>query len=248
MPAERPSGFTLVEMLIAMGIGLVILLGAAAMLGGAGDNYTRIGGGVETGREARAALNQLAEDLATAHFHPDCVFQAGEKDWRLDRIGFLSLQPADAQSLDGHTGDLCAIHYYPKDLRIGGHTVRCLMRGMRESRETFSALRKGEIAQLFTPRDADEPIAIGIISFTARPKLRDADGSWKNRGPSGSQPPEAVEVRLITARRQLSAHLHNSADWDGSGKSSFGPPEAAADNRELEIHSTLIRHGHDASR
>jgi prepilin-type N-terminal cleavage/methylation domain-containing protein len=143
-PAPRKSpGFTLVELLSSMVIGSIILLAAASLLGSSGDGYERVGGGVATEREARALVTQLTSDLATARFHKDGVIEASTKSWPDDRLGFLSLQPVQAQSDNGRIGDLCAVHYYIDDITIGGKTVRCLMRGFRESVETFKALESG---------------------------------------------------------------------------------------------------------
>ncbi|OYV03638.1 MAG: hypothetical protein CFE26_21105, partial [Verrucomicrobiales bacterium VVV1] len=247
---HQSSGFTLIELLVSMAIGTAVLLMAVSVLGRTGDGYDRIGGGVSAEREARAVLSQVSSDLTTARFNKDQVFEKGASGWIKDRIGFLALQPADAQSTEGRIGDLCAVHYYVKDLETEGRIVRCLMRGFRESAETFDAVKGGSIAPLFVPRDRDEPIAFGVVSFEARPRTRDETGNWQDWNVGQSTYPQAIELKLILARRDLSGKLSTAADWDGLGTTGklLGTPEEASRNRSLETFGSLIRFGNDEVR
>ncbi len=247
---HRQRGFSLIELMVSMGIGSVILLVAATMLGSTGDGYERVGGGVAAEREARALLGQLAADLSTAVYHEDMVISKGQGRWALDRVGFLALQPPDAQSESGRVGDLCAVHYYVKDLTMGGKTVRCLMRGFRESAETFDALRSGNLSEVITAEDpADDAIAFGIVAFEARPVNRDADGSLSTWDAASERGPDALQVRLIIARRELAAKLSGPGDWDGGGQagSLLGDPAQVERSGGLETYGTLIRFGHHES-
>ncbi|MDP3850535.1 MAG: prepilin-type N-terminal cleavage/methylation domain-containing protein [Luteolibacter sp.] len=245
----NPRGFTLIELLSAMTIGTIILLAAASLLGSSGDGYERVGGSMAAEREARAIITQLRADLATARFHKDGIIQSSSKSWPDDRLAFLGLQPAQAQSEDGLLGDLCAVNYYIKDLPIGGKTVRCLMRGFRESADTFAALQNGKLSLLFSPQgNIDEPVAFGVVSFQARPKSRDAAGGWIDWVKNDSTGPEAFDVRLVIARRDLAGRLRQAADWDGGGTagSQLGQPSEARRNPNLEVYETRIRFGdHD---
>lgn len=247
---HQHSGFTLIELLVSMAIGTAVLLLAVSVLGRTGDGYDRIGGGVSAEREARAVLSQVSSDLTTARFHTDQVFEKGSSGWNKDRIGFLALQPADAQSTEGRIGDLCAIHYYVKDLITEGRTVRCLMRGFRESAETFDAVKASSIPSLFSPRDRDEPIAFGVVSFEARPKTRDEAGNWQDWNLGQATYPQAVELKLVLARRDLSGKLSTTDDWNGLGTTGklLGNPEDVARNRSLETFGSLIRFGNDEVR
>lgn len=244
------SGFTLIELLASMAIGTIVLLLAVGVLGRTGDGYDRVGGGVSAEREARAVISQISSDLSTARHQADQVFEVNGTGWAKDRIGFLALQPADAQSTAGRIGDVCAIHYYIKDLVTGGRTVRCLMRGFRESADTFDALKSGGITPLFAQRTMDEPIAFGVVSFEARPKTRDASGRWQDWVKSSGLSPQAVELKLVVARRELASKLSSTSDWDGGGAAGklLGNPEDAGKNRGLETFGSLIRFGNDEVR
>ncbi len=248
--SRQSPGFTLIELLVSMAIGTVVLLMAVSVLGLTGDGYDRIGGSVSTEREARAVLSQVSSDLTTARFHKDQLFEKTSVTWPKDGMGFLALQPTDAQSTEGRIGDLCAIHYYVKDLETEGRVVRCLMRGFRESAETFDAVKNGSIIPLFAPRDRDEPIAFGVVSFEAKPKSRDEAGLWKDWTSDQPTQPQAIELKLVLARRDLTGKLSTSADWDGGGTTGklLGKPEDAARNRGLETFGSLIRFGNDEVR
>ena len=237
-PRQSHQGFTLVEVMLAMTIGMVVILLAISMLGRGQEDYERIGGGVGAEREARAVLTQLTADLQAARFHPDLVFEKSTAAWPADRLGFFSLQAAEAQSTAGQLGDLCAIHYYLKDLVIEGKAVRCLMRGFRDSNDTFAALNKDEVPTLFTPAERDEPVAFGVVAFSARPKTRAAEGVWQDWVKSPTVPPDALELSLTVARRELAGRLTTTAAWDGGGKGA-----KAITKRNLEVYSTLIRFG-----
>jgi prepilin-type N-terminal cleavage/methylation domain-containing protein len=250
-PPRHRGGFTLLELLVTMAIGSVLLLVAATMLGRAGDSYSQGSGSVAAEREARAVLTQMGEDFAKAVWHKDNVFEAGGEGWKRARTGFLSLQPEDAQSEDGRSGDLCAVHYYVKDIQVGDTTVRCLMRGFRESGEVFPALKAGSLTPMFAEEDTDEPVAFGVLSFEATPLKREADTGtlipWSPTDTSGGDPllegPDFLRLRLVVARRELLGKLVTTSDWDSS--SLRGDPLKATENRNLETYEVLQRFGND---
>lgn len=251
----RSRGFTLIELMCSMAIGMVILLAAAAMLGSSGDGYDRIGGSVASEREARALITQLATDLKTARFHKDEVIETASATWPRHRLGFLTLQPSQAQTKEGRIGDLCSVRYYVRDLAIGGRKVRCLMRGFNESDETFKALRNERVGPLFDepdsadPENPDEPVAFGVVSFEARPKTRNAEGKWIDWVKNDTTPPDGLEVKLVIARRDLASKLKESSDWDGTGSAGklLGKPDKADENKNLEIYGTILRFGNHAT-
>ena len=244
------SGFSLVELMFSMAIGSIILVLAASMLGSSGDGYERVGGTVASEREARALVSQLSADFSTAQFHKDMKIDKSSASFPADGIGFLSLQPSEAQSTAGKIGDLCAVNYYVKDLQVGGKTLRCLMRGFRESKETFDGLLNDKVAPLFQAKPTiDEPVAFGVVSFEARPKSIDATGNridWVKNDVTG---PDLFELRLVIARRNLVGKLKQAADWDGTGSAGklLGTPANLDRNPNLEVYETTIRFGNHAS-
>jgi prepilin-type N-terminal cleavage/methylation domain-containing protein len=244
-PAHRQRrGFSLVEMLVTMTIGSILLFIAATMLGRAGDSYDRGSGSVSAEREARAVLTQIAGDLSKAEWHKDTKFESKGEGWKQGKLGIFSLQPDDAQSTDGRNGDLCAVNYYVKDIKVGTAMVRCLMRGFRESSTVFPALRAGDSSMLFEEDPADEPVAFGVLSFEVEPVVRDGTGKWDTWIEGTTTGPQALRLRLVIARRELLGKLTTVQDWNSSPLR--GKPEDAANSPNLEVYEAIQRFGNDA--
>lgn len=244
-PPSHRCGFTLMEVLVTMAIGSVLLFIAATLLGGAGDTYNRGSGSVSAEREARALLTQMSEDFAKAEWHPETIFTTEGEGWKKSRAGFLSLQPSDAQSEEGRIGDLCALQYYVKDIKVGDATVRCLMRGFRESAVVFPELRSGEFKSLFGEEVTDEPVAFGVLSFEITPLEKDpTTGRLSTWSKDPNQPVDMIRIRLVIARRELLGKLTTTRDWDSS--EFRGDPKEAIHNRDLEVYEVIQRFGNDA--
>lgn len=242
---KKHSGFTLIELVVSMGIGMIILLLAVTSLNSASTGYGRNTDGISAEREARAVLTQIAEDLSKAVWHKDTVVEKGTEPRRRDKIGFLFLQPADAQTEAEHIGDLCATVYYVADLATGGREVRCLMRGFRGSEETFEAIRSDDVASLFDAVESDEPISIGVLSFEVSPLERQEGGGWTDwidqRTTDSDDPfasaPQGVKLRLVVARRELMAKLRASEDWDQSPL--IPKPDLDNESKQVEVYEIL---------
>lgn len=252
-PPPSRRGFTLVELSCSMGVGSIVLLLAASMLGSSSDGYQKISSNIANAREARAIISQLNSDFATAKFHPSQIIETPPSSRPSHRLGFLSLQAPLAQSEQGRIGDLCAVNYYLANLQLGDQTVRCLMRGMRESADTYAALKTQSTCSLFEKQpERDEPIGFGVVSFEVKSKMRDPAGQWIDwsyNATNTSTAPEALALRLVIASQSLCAKLKSSDDWDGSGANSkfLGNPEDAVTHPNLEIHEMLIRFGNHES-
>lgn len=240
----RTYGFTLVELMFSLAVGAVILLAAAAFLGSSADGYAKVGGSVSTERESRTLLGEISSELSSALFHEDMKIQRAGDTWPTAEFGFLTLRPADAQASNNQIGDLCAVHYYLKDLRIGGRTVRCVMRGFRDSKQTFDALRDEEVDTLFTPDEvADEPIALRVVSFDVNPLVLDEEGKWADAPQPLVEAPVAVRVRLVIVRPSLSGRLATTTDWDGTSAMAareMGEPTEARSNKHLQVFESII--------
>ena len=236
-----------------MGVGSIVLLLAASMLGSSSDGYQKISSNIANAREARAIISQLNSDFATAKFHPSQIIETPPSSRPSHRLGFLSLQAPQAQSEQGRIGDLCAVNYYLANLQLGDQTVRCLMRGMRESADTYAALKTQSTGSLFEKQpERDEPIGFGVVSFEVKSKMRDPAGQWidwSSNATNTSTAPEALALRLVIAGQSLCAKLKSSDDWDGSGANSkfLGNPEDAVTHPNLEIHEMFIRFGNHES-
>ena len=237
----RPA-FSLLELLLAMSAGMMVLLIAAAALGDAGKKCGRVKGGIGVRREFRLGLEEWHADFAAAvsemptHSYVRQDHEAG------DRFGFFLLRPSSKQSDAGALGDLCAVIYYLKDFEWHGQVTRCLTRGLRESAEVYAAIKQGDEETLFEPRDADEPVMFGVVTFEARPKIRQA-GEWKDWDEKEAKKPQAVEWRIEVARRDLEQRLETSAQWD-----ELTGERKARDAKQIEVQSGITPFGHEAIR
>jgi prepilin-type N-terminal cleavage/methylation domain-containing protein len=243
------KGFSLIELMFAMAIGSITLILAGSLLNTAGTTYQRITETVSAENEARCLIDQLTADLATAIPHAETLIERSTASWPTDHLGLLFTQPPEAQDRTALIGDLCSVNYYLKDLKIGDQTIRCLMRGVTESRDTFIALREKSISSLFAPRlHLDEPVAFGVLSFVARPMTRNEQGKWIDFHETESQQLEALEVRLILARRNLIPKLKIPEDWNGIGQAEtlLGDPLTPETNKNLKVFSILLKFGHES--
>jgi prepilin-type N-terminal cleavage/methylation domain-containing protein len=251
MRGRDPAGFTLVEMMVSMAVGTIIILLAVSLLRTTSDGYDRNTGNMAAEREARAALTQAGEDLSKRIAGHELLAEGREGGWPQDRLGFLCLQPEDAQSRDERVGDLCAVVYYVRNLEIGRDTVRCLVRGFRGSGEVFPALEAGTVAALYEPQPQDEPIAFGVLAFEVEGLRREGrewarwQGSWRAQPVDPvAEPPAALRLRLVVARRELLGKLRDSGDWVGHPL--LGPPDEAERSKYLEVYEVIQALSHES--
>ena len=240
----QSSGFTLVELLFSIAVGAIILFAAVSFMGSSAEGYARVGGNVANERESRFLLTEITSELDAALFHKDMRIESAQAGWARTHFGFLTLRPADAQSVEDHIGDLCAVHYYLKDIPMGGRSVRCVMRGFRDSKQTFQALRENKVGDLFTVDDmADEPIALRALSFEVDPLVLDADGKWIEAPLPLTAAPAAIRVRLVVVRPSLAGRLATSADWDGTtamAARTLGNPDEARNHPDLQVFESIL--------
>ncbi|MFT4176885.1 MAG: prepilin-type N-terminal cleavage/methylation domain-containing protein [Luteolibacter sp.] len=237
----KSRGFTLVELMAAMAVSAVVLLGAAMLLSETLDHHERTSNRVSVHENARIGWNQLRADLEASVSHREAVFECPDTDWPRARLGMFRLLTDEMQQEEQRVADLGAVHYYLEDLTLQGKTVRCLMRGVRGSVDTFSALKEGETAELFVKRPVfDEPVMIGVMSFWVEPK-RWLSG-WVGWTRENESLPEALEVRVVAVSPRLAARLGNPADWNGEGRflKMLGRPEDAASNPDFEVFSAIF--------
>jgi len=234
--------FSLLELLLAMMAGLMVLLVAATALGDAGEKCGRLKAGAGARREFRLGLEEWRRDFASAVSGMPVHSYLRKNDEAGDRLGFLLLRPSSGQSEAGALGDVCAVIYYLKDFEWHGQVTRCLTRGLRESAEVYAAMKQGGEEALFEPRETDEPVMFGVVTFQARPKIREA-GEWKDWNDKEAKKPQAVEWRIEVARRELEQRLETSAQWD-----LLASERKPRDAMQIEVQSGIHAFGHEASR
>jgi hypothetical protein len=154
-------------------------------------------------------------------------------------VGFFLLRPIARQSEANGLGDLCAVLYYLKDIESAGRPVRCLVRGLRESAEVYAAIRQDGEEALFEPRETDEPVMFGVVTFDARPKVRKAD-AWVDWRVDEADSPQAIEWRVEVARRGLEQRLETAAQWDA-----LVSERQPRDAKQIEVQTGIAAFGHE---
>lgn len=249
---RRNQGFSLIELLVAMAIGAIVLLGASSFLASSSESYSRITGSISSERESRALIQQLFSEFPSSIFHEQMVVERDASTWPKGRVGFLCLMPADAQDPDQQIGDLCAVHYYLADLELNGKLTRCVMRGFSDSHLVFDALKSDDLSPLFVPNlDADEPVAMNVLSFEAVPQAIDeATGRWLDMPLPIDSAPAGFKLRLIVARRSITGRLQTTADWDGTSAMAardLGDPDEPERSTHLEVFESFVPFGRYAA-
>lgn len=260
---RRSRGFTLLELLVAitvLSLLLVILLGmveASTQLWRANENR------VDAYREARAAINRIANDLSSIyasknekHFltHEDSdspkITAATPPEHMEGRLFFLTALPTDAQEDGKNKSDLCAVGYflgYDKTSLIGkGTDSYNLYRYFRSSDDTFNALRTGKpfdgISLNTAPTDTrTEIIARNIVSFTVTPLTIDPLDSetLKEFSKSDRTPfPDIVEIHLTAISNEASKRLLTEGNWKSENN-----PRLKHDQRTFGIRIHLSQAG-----
>ena len=185
---ERTRGFTLLELLVAMSVLSLLLILLLSMVSTASRLWKSNENRVDSYREARAAVNLIANDLTAIYPSSNINFFFTQDDHLpvtpvgVDKMNgsifFLSAVPADAQNLSANKSDLCTVGYflgYDKTSLTGnGKKSYNLYRYFRSSDDTFKAIAASDLLANVkvdtSPTSADcEVLAKNITGFKITP-------------------------------------------------------------------------------
>jgi prepilin-type N-terminal cleavage/methylation domain-containing protein len=156
----RASGFTLLEILIAVSLLTILATMLFQMVDASTKLWRENESGAESFREARAALGVISRELQSVLVHdatdrlPGVVIATADKDGKLpggilsvadkgNALFFLGLLPQSSQG-DGDRSDTCAIGYYlayTRDPNPLPRSSRKLYRYFSGSNATFAAAK-----------------------------------------------------------------------------------------------------------
>ena len=218
-----PRGFTLTELIVAMGMAVVLLFVIFGMLGVGGRGYSAAMGRVDGTVEARAALTTLVDDVAGMRFDDNFGIVVGSDVWGSSELRMMVFKPRSAQESDKASGDLCFVHYYTAVTQeLEGDTgpfSRKLYRRLVSSADVMKELKEGrsfESPVADPERLEDEPVAFNVVQFLVEPKVRGVDGEdtdWKK----GDGRPDYLVVSLRVTDHETAGLLRAEADWEESG-------------------------------
>ncbi|MBW8863809.1 MAG: prepilin-type N-terminal cleavage/methylation domain-containing protein [Verrucomicrobia bacterium] len=161
-PRPGRQGFTLLELLVAMSILALLLILLLSMVNGATKLWRANENRVDSYREARAAINFIASDLAAVYPSANPNYFYSQKDKKpatpvkitnMDgSLFFLTALPPAAQGKDkanvDNKSDLCTVGYYlgydKTSLTGKGTASYNLYRYFRSSNDTFTALQNAD--------------------------------------------------------------------------------------------------------
>lgn len=225
LPRRAAEAFTLLEVLVSVTILAVLLLILMSMVDGATRLWRQSENSVDSYREARAALNVIAADLASIHVSSNTNFfkLVGDKELR-----FLSAVRKDYQEVAESRSDLCEIGYTLSYERPEGPQSKAgipesynLYRTFNNSDPTFSNLRTN---QLFRPDSGSRELLarnvadVQILAYTV-----DDNGiptQWLK--PSDDNPmPEVIEITLKAINNDTAQKFKSKSDWSNENSALY---------------------------
>lgn len=242
MKAHATHGFTLVELLVAAALSAVLVAGAFAVMQVATTGYQRMTRREVLTGEAQLAIKALRDDFSRVVCREYLSVGVDHAEPGGSSLGMLRLMPRSSQTEAQAIGDLCAVRYYVKDLSFGERTMRCLMRGVSESADTFDALKHGACGELWQPGMADEAVAYGVLAFALRPLQRGDDGAWQTWSKEQEGAPEAVEIVLVLASPEWAMRLETREQWAAAANAASTKEKG---ERDTKRHCFVQRIGCD---
>ena len=248
-PALR-GGFTLIEVLVSSGIGVILLGVVLAVMGVGVDGYSRTMARVDANVEARTALRTIADDVAAIHLDESFGVRALPQGGGAGEIWFSTRKARAAQEPSQATGDLCFVYYYtavtgPLETDRRPYS-RKLYRRLVSSGEVMSKRKAGEslaMPQARPEAPADETIAFNVVKFLLEPMVRAEDGEegrWIEDGPD----PTHLRITLQVADNETAGLLTSVDDWDGETALSrrlLGPdPNTPTSNEHLRTFNLTV--------
>ncbi|MEM9080101.1 MAG: prepilin-type N-terminal cleavage/methylation domain-containing protein [Verrucomicrobiota bacterium] len=217
----RPAGFTLVEVLVAMGVGTTVLLVMMTVMSMGTQGYQEATRRIDAMVEARSALSVLADDVSTLVGTSDDEFGWEEDDERFHQIWFLTIKPEDAQDAENAIGDVCLVHYFTAvtpDAPIEDAVYsRKLYRRFWSSGEVIDRLFSGNLPSMSPNPELAEAIAFNVTRFVAQPLMSSPQNGRMIEWSAGNGTPESLGLNLQVIDSDTAALFREESDWDLTG-------------------------------
>jgi prepilin-type N-terminal cleavage/methylation domain-containing protein len=242
----KKSGFTLLEMLVAMAVTAILLVLLLNMLDSGAKLWRTNENRVDSYREARAALGIMSRDLQNALASTNSQFllnadafdglpSSAVKDSNsAGAVFFLAALPVNAQE-SSNKSDVCQVGYFLAFDRTGASTNQSLnlYRYFRSSDATFTNLTANTLFQNATIGAAgEELLARNITGFQITAY------SWTTNSAltifTTNTLPDLVEIRVSAINQETAKRLDNNvASWTNTN--------SAPINTALQTFTTRIK-------
>ncbi|OPZ84124.1 MAG: Pseudopilin GspJ [bacterium ADurb.Bin429] len=195
---RRSAGFTLIEMLVAMGIFLIFVSAVYGIYAGAATAMARAEAHQAVYQTGRVLLAQVSAELASAYPQPgEMIGFVGEDnvgmdaEYATDQVTFLTT--AHAMNDDAPAGDLLQVRYRMADTAVGEEPGLYIQVNRAPGLEVNDTEVEPETRRL----------SARVMGFNAR--YLPADGDWLAEWPDGATLPRAVRVELTLRSDEDSA-------------------------------------------
>lgn len=231
-PVSKKHAFTLVELLVAMGVLSILLVVLLNVVQSSTLLWRTTENRAEAYREARAALQIMASDLealfasTNTNYFQTNLPGSDASTLAKSQIGFLATLPLTAQSPNSQS-DVCSIGFFaaygPKSPIAGtnGQQGWNIYRYFIESNETFANLTNGRaLFSNVTPSNTNcEILARNVLDLQITPLVAETNTSGgvtnfsTNWNPALCPLPHLVEIRIVSVNNERSRRLLTQADW-----------------------------------
>lgn len=215
------GGFTLVELLSAMGVASILMLTLLSLAGQGSRGYQQTQRRANIQAESRAVLHFMARDLSTRLPGTRWLRKDGDGvpgDPGHDQLAYFRVLDSAERKLDKDGGDVSlAVYQVRFTADRNGVVSPKLYRRLEPSGASQEMLLQGKaLAEMPAVDPArDEVVAFNVVSFRARLLKRGADGKWVEWKDGDSGEPVAIDLELGLVDDNTAGRLRSEQDWKG---------------------------------
>jgi prepilin-type N-terminal cleavage/methylation domain-containing protein len=216
MPPHQPSlarsGFSLIELLVAMAITSIIMIALISLIGQSSSVYKESRNAVESLSDARSLLHFFEAELASRLPRTPLLTQT--TDGGPDILGYIRAGSFDEQ-LVATAGDLSTSVYYVAFSADAPNSVSPkLFRHHLDARKTQDLLEAPAPPAMPALDPAnDEPLLHNVIRFEAKPKRQNAAGVYEPWTPESGGQPAVIEITIEITDDSSAARFKSQGAW-----------------------------------
>ena len=226
-----PTGFTIIELLVAMTIASVLIVTLLSLVGNTTESYIRNQRAVNNISQARAFIHFFESEIETRM--PASYFIQRTQDPFIgpessDKLAFIRVLSPDDQEyfenppentdppLQPDPGDLGGVAYYADYLpATGSSVVPALFRKQIGPKETQDILEAGSSATVpNNDPETDEAIVLNLVEFRIRPKIYGSNGALEVWTEDSAESPSVLELTIRFLDDSSAQRFKTQAEWN----------------------------------